>query len=149
MPSEQDHRAAILVALLSGPRAQRNYRVPKTTVYRVAQYLNESKGNVHPRRRFKTGPEAKKKRLQSFSTSSREDQQRSRHLYEGPGHQMNVDEKTIRTAVYEDPRSKTYVLRSDKCCLRSQRPNCLSDNLPMFWSKEIWPPSSPDCNPLN
>ncbi|QQP50705.1 Transposable element tcb2 transposase [Caligus rogercresseyi] len=24
---------------------------------------------------------------------------------------MNVDEKTIRTAVYEDPRSKTYVLK--------------------------------------
>ncbi len=23
------------------------------------------------------------------------------------------------------------------------------DNLPFFWEKEIWPPSSPDCNPMD
>ncbi len=22
-------------------------------------------------------------------------------------------------------------------------------NLPEFWAKEVWPPSSPDCNPLD
>ncbi|QQP36610.1 Transposable element tcb1 transposase, partial [Caligus rogercresseyi] len=27
--------------------------------------------------------------------------------------------------------------------------NWLLDNLPMFWSKEMLPPSSPDCTPLN
>lgn len=25
----------------------------------------------------------------------------------------------------------------------------LADNLPEFWPKEVWPPSSPDCNPLD
>ena len=24
-----------------------------------------------------------------------------------------------------------------------------ADNLPFFWEKEVWPPSSPDCNPLD
>jgi hypothetical protein len=23
------------------------------------------------------------------------------------------------------------------------------ENLPEFWPKEVWPPSSPDCNPLD
>ena len=27
--------------------------------------------------------------------------------------------------------------------------NRLSDNLPNFWGKDVWPPSSPDCNPLD
>ena len=25
----------------------------------------------------------------------------------------------------------------------------LDSNLPDFWGKEVWPPSSPDCNPLD
>ncbi|QQP41218.1 Uncharacterized protein FKW44_015514 [Caligus rogercresseyi] len=62
---------------------------------------------------------------------------------------MNVDKKTIRTAVHEDLRSKSYVLNVRQMFLRSQRPKLASDNWPMFWSKEIWPPSSPDCNPLD
>ncbi|KYM79084.1 hypothetical protein ALC53_10478, partial [Atta colombica] len=27
--------------------------------------------------------------------------------------------------------------------------NWLSDNIDMFWSKEFWPPNSPDLNPLD
>ena len=25
----------------------------------------------------------------------------------------------------------------------------LKENVPEFWGKEVWPPSSPDCNPLD
>ena len=28
-------------------------------------------------------------------------------------------------------------------------PTWLSQNLPTFWGEEVWPPSSPDCNPLD
>ncbi|QQP35365.1 Hypothetical protein FKW44_023569 [Caligus rogercresseyi] len=53
---------------------------------------------------------------------------------------MNVDEKTIRTAVYEEPWSKTYVFKVRQMLFEvSKAKNWLSDNLPMFWSKEIWP----------
>ncbi|QQP52033.1 Hypothetical protein FKW44_004028 [Caligus rogercresseyi] len=45
MPSEQDRRAAILVALRANRAPQRNYRVPKTTVYRLQRL--ESKGNAN------------------------------------------------------------------------------------------------------
>jgi hypothetical protein len=27
--------------------------------------------------------------------------------------------------------------------------DCLKENLPEVWEKEIWPPTSPDCNPLD
>ncbi|QQP42372.1 Uncharacterized protein FKW44_017010, partial [Caligus rogercresseyi] len=116
-----------------------NYLVPKTTVYRVAQELNESNGNATSLRKTQDQPRSKKKRTPEFLHELQE------RINDDPGTsmrdlaaKMNVDEKTIRTAVHEDLRSKSL-----KC------QNWLSDNLPMFWSKEIWPPSSPDCKPLD
>ena len=35
-------------------------------------------------------------------------------------------------------------------CAKSQNHSCwLKENLKNHWSKEIWPPSSPDCNPFD
>ncbi|QQP52719.1 Uncharacterized protein FKW44_004953 [Caligus rogercresseyi] len=115
MSSEQDRCAAILVALQA-----------------VAQELNESNGNATPIRKTQDQPRSKKKGLQSFSRAPGEDQRRSWYLYEDLAAKMNVDEKTIRIAVHEDLRSKSYVLK-----------------VRQMLSEEIWPPSSQDCKPLD
>ncbi|QQP57380.1 Hypothetical protein FKW44_002350, partial [Caligus rogercresseyi] len=40
-----------------------------------------------------------------------EDQRRYRHSMRDLAAKMNVDEKNIRTAVYKDSRSKSYVIK--------------------------------------
>ncbi|QQP53612.1 Uncharacterized protein FKW44_006143 [Caligus rogercresseyi] len=62
---------------------------------------------------------------------------------------MNVDKKTIRTAVHEDLRSKSYELKVRQCCLRSQRPKLALGQFAHVLVEGDLAPSSPNCNPLN
>ncbi|QQP49803.1 Uncharacterized protein FKW44_010592 [Caligus rogercresseyi] len=100
MSSEQDRLSAIL-----------NYRVPKTTVYPVAQELNESNGNLTPLRKTQDLSKSKKRTPEFL-------QELQERINDDPGTsmrdltaKMNVDEKTIRAAIHEDLRSKSYVLK--------------------------------------
>jgi len=52
----------------------------------------------------------------------------------------------MRRIAEEDLRYKSYIKESHTSHLIQ---NWLSDNIDMFWSKEFWPPNSPDLNPLN
>ncbi|KMQ88024.1 transposable element tcb1 transposase [Lasius niger] len=46
---------------------------------------------------------------------------------------------------------KPYIFQQDGAPAHTSHlvQNWLSDNVDMFWSKEFWPPNSPDLNPLN
>jgi len=46
---------------------------------------------------------------------------------------------------------KPYVFQQDGAPVHTSHlvQNWLSDNVDMFWSKEFWPPNSPDLNPLD
>ncbi|QQP41664.1 Uncharacterized protein FKW44_016108, partial [Caligus rogercresseyi] len=114
MSSEQDRRAAILDALRAG-RAPKEIieflKLPKTTVYRVAQEFNESNGNATPLRKTQDRSRSKKRTLEFFH-------ELQKRINDDPGTSMrdlaakiNADEKNIRTAVHEDLRSKSYVLK--------------------------------------
>ena len=46
---------------------------------------------------------------------------------------------------------RPYVFQQDGAPAHNAKvtQNWLSENHPDFWGKEVWPPSSPDCNPLD
>ena len=48
-------------------------------------------------------------------------------------------------------RGRPYVFQQDGAPAHNAKltQTWLADNLPDFWGKEVWPPSSPDCNPLD
>ncbi|XP_011860031.1 PREDICTED: uncharacterized protein LOC105557396 [Vollenhovia emeryi] len=73
-------------------------------------------------------------------------------ILEGPGQSLrklasfvDVSEPTMRRIAEEDLRYKSYTLKIRQ--ILSGWLNWLSDNVDMFWSKEFWPPNSPDLNP--
>ena len=52
------------------------------------------------------------------------------------------------TANYDDPRDPVFVQDGAPCHTAKITQKWLDENL-NFWSKEMWPPSSPDLNPLD
>jgi len=50
-----------------------------------------------------------------------------------------------------DVWNRPYVFQQDGAPVYTSHliQNWLSDNVDMFWSKEIWPPNNPDLNPLD
>ncbi|QQP51528.1 Uncharacterized protein FKW44_012930, partial [Caligus rogercresseyi] len=103
-------------------------KLPKTTVYRVAQEFNESNGNATYLKKTQDRSRSKKRPPEFLYKLQK-------RIKDDPGTsmrdlaaKMNVDEKTITTAVHEDLRIKLTIV---------------------FWSKEMWPPSSPNCYPFD
>ncbi|QQP39996.1 Uncharacterized protein FKW44_013881, partial [Caligus rogercresseyi] len=129
MSSEQDRRAAILVTLRAGRASKQIIEFPKPLSIEL-----------------KTGPEAKRG-PQSFSTSSRRGSKQSRHLYEGLAAKTNVDEKTIKNAVHEDLRSKSYVLKVIQMLFEASKAKIGSRTISPCLVEGDVAPCSPDCNP--
>ncbi|QQP40778.1 Uncharacterized protein FKW44_014935, partial [Caligus rogercresseyi] len=98
-------------------------KLPKTTVYRVAQEFNESKGNATPLRKTQDQFRSKKITLEFLH----ELQER---INDDPGTSI----RDLAAKMNSDVSKTKRVDRSAK---------------PLFWSKEMWPPSSPVCNPLD
>jgi len=60
---------------------------------------------------------------------------------------LGVSDTIIHRLAEEDLCFKSYVIKVRQ--MLSEVQNWLSDNMEMFWSKEFWPPNSPDLNPMN
>jgi hypothetical protein len=68
------------------------------------------------------------------------------HLHDGGDQRLFV---VIRGSVYI-PFSQAPHKKVQRIQVRSNRTQeWCAQNLPFFWEKEVWPPSSPDLNPLD
>ena len=114
MSSEYDRRAAILVALQAGcaPKEIIAFlKLPPRTVFRVAKEYKLKNGTVTPSSK-KSDRSGSKKRSPEFLAILQE------KINEDPGTsirnlavQMNVCDRTMRRAISEDLRCKSYVIK--------------------------------------
>ncbi|QQP36709.1 Uncharacterized protein FKW44_021883 [Caligus rogercresseyi] len=133
MPSEQDRCAAILVALRADRAPKEIIEFPKPLSIEKTQDRSRSK---------KRTPEF----LHELQERINDDPSTSmRNL----ATKMNVDEQTIRTAVHEDLRSKSYVLKARQMLFEASRPKLALRQFTHVLNEGDVPPSSPDCNPMD
>ncbi len=64
---------------------------------------------------------------------------------------LAVVKTKVKSWMEETAEEKKHIVQQDGAAAHSSHfvQNWLSDNLQMFWSKEFWPPPSPDLNPLD
>ncbi len=57
----------------------------------------------------------------------------------------------VKPWIEETAGEKPYIFQQDSAPAHTSHivQNWLSDNMQMFWSKEFWPPNSPDLNPMD
>ena len=114
MSSEYHQRAAVIVALRAGrsPIEIINFfKLPRSTVYRIAQQFEESGQSLEPARK----PHASRSNMKRDAAFLEQLQVR---IDEDPSvsmwklaQQLNISEATIRKAVHEDLRYKSYSLK--------------------------------------
>ena len=64
---------------------------------------------------------------------------------------LNVAQTVMKPWMDEVASGRPYIFQQDGAPARTSSlvQNWMSANMPMFWSKEFWPPNSPDYNPLD
>ena len=64
---------------------------------------------------------------------------------------IDVIRVVVKPGMEEVARGCPYVFQQDGAPAHTSKVTqaWLSQNLPNFWRKEVWPPRSPDCNPLD
>jgi len=64
---------------------------------------------------------------------------------------VNVLASVVKPWMETVASGRPYVFQQDSAPVHTSHlvQNWLSDNIDMFWSKEFWPPNSPDLNPLD
>lgn len=114
MSSEHDQRAAVVVALRAGrtPGEIIDFlRLPRTTVYRIAQRFADSGESLDPARKSHSSRSDKKRDaafLEQLTDRIEEDPSVSMRKL---ARELNVSESTIRKAVHEDLRYKSYSVK--------------------------------------
>ena len=64
---------------------------------------------------------------------------------------IDVMRGVVKPWIEEVIRGRPYVFQQDRAPAYTSKvtQTWLSQNLPNFWGKEVWPPRSPDCNPFD
>lgn len=64
---------------------------------------------------------------------------------------LNVLKQHVKPWIIKVAGARPYVFQQDGAPAHTSRAvqNWLAENFDMFWSKDLWPPSSPDLNPLD
>ena len=64
---------------------------------------------------------------------------------------IDVLREVVKPWMDQVARGRPYVFQQDGAPAHNAKKTqtWCSDNLPDFWGKDVWPPSSPDCNPLD
>ena len=64
---------------------------------------------------------------------------------------IDVMRDVVKPWMDEVAGGRPYVFQQDGAPAHSAQvtQTWLASNLPDFWGKEVWPPNSPDCNPLD
>jgi hypothetical protein len=62
---------------------------------------------------------------------------------------LNVMETVVKPWMDQIAGNRHYIFQQDGAPAHNSKKtqNWLKKNLPEMWEKEVWPPSSPDCNP--
>jgi transposase len=64
---------------------------------------------------------------------------------------INVLSNVVKPWMDEVAAGRPYIWQQDGAPAHTSKKtqDWCRDNLPFFWEKEVWPPSSPDCNPMD
>jgi hypothetical protein len=67
------------------------------------------------------------------------------------GEYLNVMETVVKPWMDQIAGNRHYIFQQDGAPAHNSKKtqNWLKKNLPEMWEKEVWPPSSPDCNPMD
>ncbi|UYV79804.1 hypothetical protein LAZ67_18000702, partial [Cordylochernes scorpioides] len=175
---EFENRAAIIVALRAG-RAPKEIvdflKLPKTTIYRVKKQFDEADSNKEGiATRKKTRSRSDRVRGEEFVKNVKEmiDGNPGKSM-RAIAKEMDVGSMTIVRTIHEDLGLKSYALRKRETVVKpwmdmvaagrkyvfqqdsapahkaKKTQSWLTLNVPSHWGPDIWPPNSPDCNPLD
>ncbi|QQP42134.1 Transposable element tcb1 transposase [Caligus rogercresseyi] len=137
MSSELERRTAIIVALRCGraPKEIINFfKFPKVTVYSIAKSFRESEdieeGFLTPERK---------------TPDQSQGQNVNKEVY------LDVMQTVVKPWMTQIAAGRPYLYQQDGAPAHTSNlvQNWCLENLDMFWSKEFWPPSSPDLNPCD
>ncbi|QQP55477.1 Transposable element tcb2 transposase [Caligus rogercresseyi] len=142
MSSELGRKTAIIVALCCGP-----------TVYSIAKSFKESEdieeGFLTPERKFRTGAHV----LEFMSSEGdimpphffAKVQNVNKEVY------LDVMPTVVNPWMTQIATGRPYLYQQDGAPARTSNlvQNWCLENLDMFWSKEFWPPTSPDLTPCD
>ncbi|QQP42506.1 Uncharacterized protein FKW44_017195 [Caligus rogercresseyi] len=122
------------------------FNYPKSTVYDQWQAWNSFKKNdAHRKKRLRSlGATRTDEFVAEVKRKVNEDGNKS---YAKLAAEMGCSKQTIANTISPMP----YVFQQDSAPTHKSRETqaWLLENLPYHWSPDLWPPSSPDCNPLD
>lgn len=163
MPSEYDKRAAIVVALRAG-RSTREISeflgLPKDLVHRTKRSYDASENLEEfcpSRKKHARRSDAKRDEEFVASVAKKIDENPGKPHFFEPGVRLNADSyvdvltNVVKPWMDEKANGRDYVFQQDSAPAHKAREtqSWLHSNVPHHWSPDLWPPSSPDCNPLD
>ncbi|QQP36878.1 Transposable element tcb2 transposase [Caligus rogercresseyi] len=155
MSSELERRTAIIVALRCGCAPKEIidfFKFPKATVYSIVKSFKElediEEGFLTPERTTPDRSQVRKRsadfidRLQTI-TSLPMAKMSTKEVY------LYVMQTVVKPWMTQIAAGRPYIYQPDGAPAHTSNLvlNCCLENPDMFWSKELWPPSSPDLNP--
>ncbi|QQP54860.1 Uncharacterized protein FKW44_007833 [Caligus rogercresseyi] len=123
------------------------FNYPKSTVYDQWKAWNSFKKNVAHRKKrsWSLGATRTDEFVAEVKRKVNEDGNKS---YAKLAAEMGCFKQTLANTINKDLGYSSYKKRH-RMILTRETQAWLLENLPYHWSPDLWPPSSPDCNPLD
>lgn len=150
---EEQKRAAIVVGLRAGRTAAEIAefnKLPESLCYRVKKKLDESVAAGEDPDDISVDRKTHKRRRDAIRTPEFIEQLQNM-IDEDPSKSIHVMDTVVKPWMEGIAGDRHYVFQQDGAPAHNANKTqaWLADNLKEFWPKNIWPPSSPDCNPCD